>query len=288
MKILLLGSNGQLGSDILKVFNENNILLKGFNHQEVEIENLHSVENIITQYTPDLVINTTALHNVEICEENPEKSFAVNAIGPRNLALLSIKYNYRIFHISTDYVFNGTKTSPYTETDLPCPINVYGNSKLSGEYFLLSTSPNSLVIRVSGLYGIQPCRAKSGLNFVRLMLKLARDKGKVKVVTDEYITPTYTVALAEQLLKLSNLNISGLVHCTPQGSCSWFQFASKVFELAKINVDLQIASSTDFPAKVPRPKYSVLDNYRLRELGIDIMPSWEECLNRYLIEIGEI
>src|SRR5262249_46298505 len=142
--------------------------------------------------------------------------------------------------------------------------------------------------RVSGLYGTAPCLGKKGINFVKLMLKLARERGEVKVVTDEFVTPTYTRAAAEQIVKLAQADVSGVFHLTPQGGCSWYEFAQAIFSLTQTQVKLLPATATDFPAKVPRPRYSILDNKHLRARGLDIMPDWKDCLKSYLKETGEL
>ena len=147
---------------------------------------------------------------------------------------------------------------------------------------------NFAVVRVSGLYGCAACRAKGGLNFVKLMLKLARERGEVKVVTDEFVTPTYTGDVAVQIARLADSKASGVFHATPQGQCSWHDFAAAIFQMTKTTVRLLPANSADFPAKVPRPKYSVLANARLQSEGLDVMPTWEESLRRYLREAGDI
>jgi dTDP-4-dehydrorhamnose reductase len=226
------------------------------------------------------------MHHVERCEEQPDKAFLVNGLGARHLALAARDQGFVLIHISTDYVFDGSKRSPYTETDCPRPVNVYGATKLSGECFIEALAPRFLIVRTAGLYGRAACRAK-GLNFVRLMLKLARERGHVRVVADEIVTPTSTRALARQLVALSGQAESGVIHATSQGECSWLEFAGAIFQLSGVAVELIPATSSDFPAKVPRPAYSVLANGELCRRGIDVMPHWREALEVYLQEIGE-
>jgi dTDP-4-dehydrorhamnose reductase len=228
------------------------------------------------------------MHNVEQCEKEPARAFAVNALGARNLARHAEDNGIYLLQISTDYVFDGAKQAPYIETDAPLPLNVYGNSKAAGEYFVLSGCREGavLLLRVSGVYGKNPCRAKGGLNFVRLMLKLANERPEIRVVDDEILTPTYSVDIAQQVVKVLQDRALGLFHGTAQGACSWYQFARCIFEKSGIVTNLQKARPGEFPAKVPRPSYSVLGNSRLQELGIDIMPSWQDGLERYLREIA--
>jgi dTDP-4-dehydrorhamnose reductase len=190
-----------------------------------------------------------------------------------------------LVHFSTDYVFDGSKGSPYVEVDIPIPLNVYGNSKLSGENFIRKLTEKHFIIRVSGLYGHSACRAKGGLNFVGLMLKLAEDRDEIRVVNDEILSPTFTYDIAVQLEKLTGTKEYGLYHMTSRGSCSWYEFAEQIFHLTDARVKLSIALPEEFSSKVPRPKYSVLENANLMAKGMDIMPHWSESLKQYLQEI---
>jgi dTDP-4-dehydrorhamnose reductase len=288
MKVIILGANGQLGSDLVAVFQRRGAQVAGLTHQDLEISDAAAVDSKLAAAAPQIVVNTAAFHNVELCESQPQSAFAVNALGARNLASASLRHGFRLIHISTDYVFDGGKKQPYTEGDCPRPLNCYGNSKLSGEFFIQAIARNYAVARVSGLYGAAPCRAKKGLNFVKIMLKLARERGEVKVVTDEFVTPTYTLAAAEQIARLAEASETGLFHATPQGQCSWHEFAEAIFQYTRTPVKLLPATSADFPAKVPRPGFSVLDNRHLRDCGLDIMPGWRDCLKSYLQQTGEL
>jgi dTDP-4-dehydrorhamnose reductase len=185
-------------------------------------------------------------------------------------------------HVSTDYVFDGSKDSPYEESDAPNPLNVYGNTKLSGEYFVRSTLEKHFVVRTSAIYGRSPCRAKGGLNFIELMLKLARERDEVRVVDSEFITPTSTAELARQMVALSRSDFYGLYHATAEGSCSWYEFAREVFERTKTKVSLKVAGPNEFPAKVSRPKYSVLENGALKCHKLNIFKPWQEGVHEYL------
>jgi dTDP-4-dehydrorhamnose reductase len=288
MKVIVIGANGQIGSDIVGAFQKAGVEVAGLTHQDLEISDAAAVAAKMAEVAPQVVVNAAAFHNVEACETEPQSAFAVNALGSRNLALASVQHNFRLIHISTDYVFDGAKKQPYTEEDCPRPLNSYGNSKLSGELFIQAIANNYAVVRVSGLYGAAPCRAKKGLNFVKVMLKLARERGEVKVVTDEVVTPTYTKAAAAQIVRLADAADSGLFHCTPQGQCSWYEFAEAIFQYTQTAVKLLPAKSSDFPGKIKRPTYSVLDNKKLRDCGLDIMPGWRDCLKSYLEETGEL
>jgi dTDP-4-dehydrorhamnose reductase len=289
MKVAVIGANGQLGSDVYRAFQDNGDEVVALNHDAFEVSDLKAVDSVMNDVMPNLVVNTAAMHNVEACEEDPAKSFAVNGIGAKNLAMVSNEVRYTLMHISTDYVFDGAKQAPYVEADCPNPLNVYGNTKLSGELFVWTIANKYFVLRVSGLYGMNPCRAKGGHNFVTLMLKLAKERDEVRVVDDEILTPTYTEDIARQIVHLSQCTDYGLYHVTSQGSCSWYEFAGKIFNFTNASVHLSKADSGEFPAKVPRPKYSVLENKALQSVALDIMPHWSVGLQRYLKEIkGEI
>jgi dTDP-4-dehydrorhamnose reductase len=288
MSVTIIGADGQLGHDLVRAFANHGEKVVGLTHEDIEVSDLASVDSALGHSRQHIVVNTAAFHDVEVCEQDPQRAFAVNAIGPRNLALASAKHGFKLIHVSTDYVFDGQKGQPYCEQDCPRPLNCYGNSKLSGEFFIQALCKDYAIVRLSGLYGTSPCLGKKGLNFVKLMLKLARERGEVKVVTDEFVTPTYTLAAAEQIVKLSSADLTGLFHITPQGECSWYEFAEAIFHLTETAVRLSPATSADFPAKVPRPSYSVLDNKHLRGRHFDIMPEWKECLRSYLRETGEL
>ena len=222
MKVAVIGGNGQLGNDIIAEFKRVNEEAVGVSHCDVEIYDIDSIINIIKLLKPDLLINTAAYHNVEKCEDNPLRSFQVNAIGARNLAIACREKDVYLMHISTDYVFDGKSKMPYLETDNPSPLNVYGNSKLAGEHFVENIAEKYIILRTSGLYGKSPCRAKGGLNFVQLMLKLAKERGKVRVVDNEVLTPTNTTELARQIVALRHPDFYGLVHATAECFCSWY------------------------------------------------------------------
>jgi dTDP-4-dehydrorhamnose reductase len=283
MKVVVIGGNGQLGEDLAAAFRAEGDQVTSLTHHDVEIANRDSVLQQLASLRPDTVVNTAAFHHVEKCEADPAQSFAINATGARNLAQVSHSLGAALFHISTDYVFDGLKRSPYTEEDAAMPLNVYGNSKLAGEYFVRAENPRHFVLRVSGLYGSHPCRAKGNLNFVELMLKLSRERDELRVVNDEFVTPTPTVEVARQLVVLSRTSDYGLYHATCEGGCSWYEFAKAIFELSGATVRLEPARPGEFPAKVARPKYSVLENAALKRSSRNIFDHWKKGLERYLL-----
>lgn len=282
MRIAVIGAEGQLGTDVCQEFRRSGHDVVGLAHSQIQIDSADSVAHTILASRSDIIVNAAAFHNVDRCEQDPATAFAVNAIGVRNLAKSSAEIGASLVHISTDYVFDGTKCEPYVESDSPFPLNVYGNSKLAGEYFVRTLVARHYILRTSGLYGTNPCRGKNGRNFVQLMLALARERGVVKVVNDEYVTPTFTMDLARQIVSLAHSEAYGLYHASAEGSCSWHEFAAEIFRITSTRVELQAANSSDFPAKTPRPKYSVLENEALKRRGINQMRPWNAGLQDYL------
>jgi dTDP-4-dehydrorhamnose reductase len=282
MKVTIIGANGQLGSDVVQAFVADGAEVCSLTHADVDISNMDSVSNVLRTLRPDLVVNTAAMHHVERCEEKPDIAFAINALGARNLARAVQEIQATLMHASTDYVFDGNKGVPYTEQDAPAPLNVYGNTKLAGEYFVRTGCEKHFVLRTSALYGASPCRGKGGLNFVELMLKLARERGEVRVVDSEMVSPTCTAELARQMVVLSRSDSYGLYHATAEGSCSWYEFAHQIFALTGTVVRLRVAAANEFPAKVPRPRYSVLENAGLKTLGLNVFGPWQAGLRQYL------
>ena len=288
MKVAVIGSNGQLGTDVVRAFADNGDEVCGLTHADVEIANRGSVSNKLRELQPDIVVNTAAMHHVENCESEPDKAFAINALGARNLALVARDIGSVLMHVSTDYVFDGSKGSPYDEGDPPRPLSVYGNTKLAGEYFVRSIAGKHFVLRTSAIYGKSPCRAKGGLNFIQLMLKLAKERGEVRVVDSEFVTPTATPELARQMVVLSRCEAYGLYHATAEGGCSWFEFAREILALTNTQVSLKVAGPNEFPAKVPRPKYSVLENRGLKLLGLNTFRAWQDGLRDYLGQLSPV
>jgi dTDP-4-dehydrorhamnose reductase len=283
VRVVVVGGNGQLGTDIAAAFSERGDAVVSLTHTDIELSNLDSVRSQLSAASADVVVNTAAMHHVERCEEQPDKAFAVNAIGARNLALVTRELTSVLVHISTDYVFDGAKGKPYEEGDVPLPLNIYGNSKLAGEHAVRTGNPRHFVLRTSALYGKHPCRAKGGQNFVELMLRLGRERGGVRVVDSEFVSPTSTADLARQVVALSGCDAFGLYHATGEGSCSWYEFAKEIYSLAKVNAKVDVASSSEFPAKVARPHYSVLENRALKQLGLNQFQPWQEALAAYLV-----
>jgi dTDP-4-dehydrorhamnose reductase len=282
MKIAVIGANGQLGSNLVAAFSDNGDVVRALTHSDIEIADLHSISRVLVEIQPQVIVNTAAMHHVENCEREPGKAFAANALGARNLAVVARDLSAVLMHVSTDYVFDGSKGSPYVEDDNPRPLNAYGITKLAGEHFIRSATDKHFVIRTSGLYGKSPCRAKGGLNFIELMLKLAKEREEVRVVDSEVVTPTSTAELAQQIVVLSRSDCYGLYHATAEGSCSWYEFAREIFAITGAHVNLKVAAPDEFPAKVARPKYSVLENRALKSRGLNVFKPWQDGLQKYL------
>jgi dTDP-4-dehydrorhamnose reductase len=286
MKVAIVGANGQLGSDLCRAFAEAGAEVCALTHEHIEVTSLASVREALGQLRPQVIVNTAALHHVEQCEQEPERAFAVNALGPRNLAVAASEAGAVLVQISTDYVFDGARGSPYVEADVPLPLNVYGNTKLAGEYFVRSIVPRHFIVRTSALYGHAACRGKGGRNFVELMLKLGAERGSVRVVTDETVSPTWTRELARQVVALASTDAYGLYHATAEGCCTWYEFAREIFEQARLAVRVEPAAPGEFPQKTPRPKYSVLENQALKKLGLNLFRPWQQGLRDYLAARG--
>jgi dTDP-4-dehydrorhamnose reductase len=280
MKVAIIGSNGQLGTDLKEVLSHEHDVT-GLTHSDVEIADISNLKKVISSLKPEIVLNTAAYNLVPEAEREPAAAFQINATGPLNLAKVCNDLGIRLVHYSTDYVFDGKKQQPYYETDCPNPLNVYGGSKLAGEYFVLNYSDKSYVVRVSGIYGKVPSRAKAG-NFVTTMIKLAQEKSEVRVVHDEILTPTPTYHIARNTASLIKTDAFGLYHMTCEGQCSWYEFAKVIWETLQIKTPLRRASVQDFPIVVKRPFYSVLENYNLNKLRINQMPAWKDALVEFL------
>jgi dTDP-4-dehydrorhamnose reductase len=199
LKTVIIGSNGQLGTDLLRVFDETDII--AVTHQDLDITDADGVDAFMKETAPSAVVNTAAYHHTGKCEANPVNAFEVNAVGALNLARACERSKSLLVHVSTDYVFDGDKCTPYVETDPAVPLSVYGLSKLAGELAVMSYCPENYVLRTCGLYGLVPCRAK-GDNFITKIRRLAAEKGEVTVVDDEIVTPTWTFSFARHIKRL--------------------------------------------------------------------------------------
>ena len=282
MRIAIIGSNGQLGSEIYEQVSDGNTVT-GLTHEQIEICDIDSVNRTMKSIKPDIVINTAAYHKVPDCEKNPEMAFKVNAKGVLNLVLCANDLNYTLVHFSTDYVFDGRKKVPYIESDTPNPLNIYAITKLDGETIIRNYCEKYFIIRVSGLYGKVPCRAKGG-NFIHTMIKAAKERDKVKVVDDEILSPTSVYEIAHNLPLILGTQAYGIYHMVCAGEGSWYDFAKVIFEKLKLKTPLESCSSSEFPSTVKRPMYSVLENHNLQSMNMDKFLFWQEALINFLAD----
>ncbi len=280
LKVVVVGANGQLGSDISAYFSSR-CELSGLTHEQIEITNLDNVRNVLSALTPDVVINTAAYHNVPKCEEDPLRSFEINGLGALNLARLSEELSFKLVHYSTDYVFDGAKGKPYLEDDCPNPLNVYALTKLDGEKLIQNYSERYFILRVAGIYGLTPCRAKGG-NFIDTMVKASAARPLVKVVNDEVLTPTSTQEIARNTWELIQTDAYNLYHMTAQEAVSWYDFARVIFDELDLKTPLESCSASEFPSPVKRPLYSALENGNLKKQNLDLMSHWRTALSEYL------
>lgn len=279
MKICIIGSTGQLGSDILRIFEKKHKVVHG-GKELFDVRNTDAFESFIGNKF-DAVINCSAFLDVPLAENSVREAILMNMSAPMKIAHVCRKKNIRFIHFSTDYVFDGEKRTPYIETDKCNPLNIYGMSKYIGEEGILEVNPNASVLRVSGLYGRVVSRAK-GYNFISLFLRKAKEDDVIEVVSDEILTPTYTLNAAKQTLLVFENGISGIIHSTDEGEVSWFDFASEISRQMKLKIKVKRKKSSS--NSIARPKYSVLENRKLNELGLNIMKDWRESLREFLKE----
>jgi dTDP-4-dehydrorhamnose reductase len=282
--VAIIGGNGQLGTDLRGA-------LTGFRptplaHADLDVCKPEQARSVLAELRPDVVINTSAFHKVDVCEDEPEASFAVNATGAYNLARLAAEMGFTLVHFSSDYVFEGRTRAPRKETDLAEPISVYGTSKLAGECLVRGFCPRHFVIRTTGLYGVAGASGKGG-NFVETMVRLGKSGNPVRVVDDQVMTPTATADLADAVARLleregSNGVEYGLYHVTSAGECSWYEFARTIFEMSGMNVDLSPITTAESGSKAKRPGYSVLDHGKWIGAGFRELRPWKEALIDYL------
>jgi dTDP-4-dehydrorhamnose reductase len=282
MKILIIGADGQLGKDLQKVIDKAEII--PLTISDIDVVSKQQTVEVIKKHRPDVVINTSAYHRVDDCEDNDLPAFQVNAIGVKNICLACKETDSALVHISTDYVFDGNKGTPYTEDDCPNPGTVYGISKLAGELYARYMLKKHFVIRTCGLFGIAGCLGKGGGNFIESMLKLSKEKPVLRVVDDQIVGPTYTLDLANKINQLIRTQHYGLYHVTNKGQCSWYDFAAKIFDLTGTKVKLEKATTSEFKSKATRPAYSVLEHRNLKKIGLDDMRTWDKALEAYLAE----
>lgn len=279
-KLLIVGANGQLGTDMVKLSEKRGIECTGIDFPDIDITKNDSVRSVVDTVKPSIIINCAAFTAVDDCETKKEIAFKVNGDGCGILAQESQRVKAKLIHISTDYVFNGTKETPYVETDIPSPATEYGKSKLKGEQLIAQYTENYQIYRIAWLYGLY------GNNFVKTIKNAALKKQgtgeALKVVNDQFGTPTWTVDVCEQIVAVMNLDLSGIFHCTSEGSCTWYDFAKTIVDAYGINTPVNACTTQEYPRPAPRPKFSVLENERLKKEGVNQMPFWIEAFRNYI------
>jgi dTDP-4-dehydrorhamnose reductase len=281
MRVMIIGAGGQLGSDLVEALRESQEETIPLARTDLDITDFTAVREKLGQYVPEVILNCSVYHPVDECESHPESSFAVNAVAVRGLGLAAGEIDAAVVHFSSDYVFDGELGRPYSEDDPTSPRSVFGVSKVAGEQLLRQALPRHYIIRTSGLYGLAGSRVKRG-NFVETMLRLGGQNGRVRVVNDLRMAQTSTRNLAKQVLALVRTEHYGTYHASDHGDYSWYEFALKIFEYSGMNVETTPVSWRDMPALAPRPLYSVLENRRLRALGLDQMQPIDVALQSYL------
>lgn len=274
MKILITGAYGMLGSDLREVLKNQELIVTG--SKDLDITDEGNVIDFICENSPDLVINAAAYTAVDDCETNYDDAYAVNALGPKNLAIACNKQDIPLIHISTDYVFDGSKRTPLIETDKLGPQSAYGKTKLAGEKFIQENTDKYFILRTAWLYGLH------GNNFVKTMLDLAENHDEITVVHDQVGSPTYSFDLAVATTNLLFSDKYGIYHVTNEGACSWCEFAKLIFELSDVDVKVIPVTTEEFPRPAPRPHYSVLDNKKWNSSGFVPMRTYKEALSEYL------
>ncbi len=275
-KILVTGANGQLGRAICELYSGNSdVEIIKTDVAELDITNIDATVKMMEEVRPYAIINCAAHTNVNACETDIDNAYKINAIGPRNLSIAATKTGAKMVHVSTDYVFEGNGTRPYTEFDETNPQGMYGKTKLEGEKFVRQFADKYFIIRTAWLYG-------DGKNFVKTMLKLAETNDEVKVVGDQIGSPTSTKVLADIINELIFTENYGIFHGTCEGFCSWADFTEEIFRLAGKNTKVKHITTEEYPTPAKRPAYSVLDNYMLRLTTNHVAPDWHEAIKEYI------
>jgi dTDP-4-dehydrorhamnose reductase len=288
MRVAVIGSAGQLGTDLVDILRiAGTYEVFGLAHREIECSDPMSIEKSLKKARPDIVVNCAAFVRVDDAEGRPEEAFRVNGVGALNVAKVCAELDALCVYVSTDYVFDGTKGAPYTETDAPHPINVYGVSKLAGEYLVQATCPRWLIVRMASLFGKAGSSGKGG-NFVETILAKAKAGEPLRLVNDIRMSPTYTRDAAQALERLLFQSASGLFHWANAGNCTWYEFACKALEFAGRDASVEPISSSNYPMQARRPRNSSLESAKLDLSSKGMRRPWHEALKDYLLEKGHL
>lgn len=277
MTALILGG-GQLASDLQIRLGDD---ARSFGHGQVDVCDDAAVSAAYEMVEPDVVFNCAAFHNVDACESEPEQAWRVNVQAVHGLARRGVP----LVHVSTNYVFDGRRSEPYGEGDLPSPRSVYALTKLAGEYASLAYGTRPLVVRSAGLYGLRGSASKGG-NFVERMVARVREAAALRMVSDQRLQPTFTADLAEAIVAAVEAQTSGIVHLTASGACSWFEFTAEIMRIAGLDVDIEPVRTTIGPGAVDRPLNGVLARHRADALGLPVLRGWRDALCVYMERAG--
>jgi dTDP-4-dehydrorhamnose reductase len=279
-KVVIFGGGGQLGVELVREFERRSWTVHKFDRLSLDITNASAVEQAVANLDPGVVVNAAAYNQVDIAEREPLAAMQANGLAVRNLAMACRQSDARLVHYSTDYVFDGTKGSPYVETDMPHPLGAYAVSKLAGELYAQAYLDNPLIIRVSGVFGPGGMFTPRG-NFVELMLRLANSRNPIRVVEDHAASPTYAPAIASRTVDMLEMDITGLYHMGGGEAISWYAYAKLIFEVAGLSPELQPTDEREYRTAARRPKFSALANAKLESAGIEPMPSLLEAVTEY-------
>ena len=268
--MLVTGAGGQLGKELAEVLPARGHEVVVLGREKLDVADPKTVEEAVGDHAPGLVINAAAFTNVDGCETEEDLAYAVNALGPRNLAVSCERQGIELLHVSTNYVFDGMEGRPYEPFDPPRPISAYGRGKLAGEEYVKHLSSRWYLVRSAGVYG-------RGHNFVRTMLRVGKERDSLKVKDDEYVSPTYALDLAVAVAEIAESGLYGLYHATNSGSCSWYEFAREIFALADLDVEVAPVPASEYPLPAARPANGVLS-----PLGSPVLRDWREALAEYL------
>ncbi|MBP0725132.1 dTDP-4-dehydrorhamnose reductase [Bacillus sp. RG28] len=281
MRVLVTGAKGQLGQDLIVHIEKYPWAIYGLGKAELDITNVEQVSKVITGFNPDVIIHTAAYTKVDQAEKDRDDAFRVNGEGTKNIAKAAASIGAKFCYISTDYVFDGENKIPYSTEDKPNPQTVYGESKLAGEKYTKQYCEKYFIVRTSWVFGLY------GNNFVKTMLRLAKEKDEIGVVHDQTGSPTYTADLAKFLIELVQSEKYGTYHASNSGQCTWYEFAKEIFKQAGLDTKVIALTTDQFPRPANRPKYSVMANSTIENNGFQILPHWKESTQLFIEVLKE-